>query len=242
FDQAWARVVALPRVLAAAALVLLLLLGRQALQLTGQLDFAAGGAQHSAQTAMTQYLAQCLRVPGDDPCSQTGENAPIFFAPPAVVNHPATQLLLGEALRDGRIRALDTGRDLIPAMTPPSDFIFLVALDNTPVIDLLQQLYPNAALQAQPQNQAGPTQFLVMHIRRADILAHQGIMGRYYSGTQDENTAVNIEADIENNAPVETRQDGPLAFGWAGNPPLDGPFHVVWEGTLLLPAAGRYTF
>lgn len=236
FDLAWARVVTLPRVLTAAALVLLLLLGRQALQLTTQLDIAGGGAQDAAQIAMTQYLADCLRNPSDDPCSQSGEDAPIFFAPPAVVNHPATQLLMGDALRDGRIRVLDTGRDLIPAMTPPGDLIFLVALDNTPVIDLMQQLYPNASLQAQPRDQAGPTQFLVMQIQREDILAHQGVLGRYDAGTArgGANTA---ESDL-----LDTRQEGPLAFGWAGNPPVEGPFHVVWEGTLLVPAAGRYTF
>lgn len=236
FDAAWGRVVTLPRALTAIALVLLLIMGRQALDLTRQLDVAGGGAQDAAQIAMTEYLADCLRNPSDDPCSRTGEDAPIFFAPPAVVNHPATQLLMGDALRDGRIRVLDTGRDLIPSMTPPGDYIFLVALDNTPVIDLMQQLYPSAALQAQPQDQAGPTQFLVMQISREDILAHQGVLGSYYAGAEsvDINTAQPELLDI--------RQDGPLAFGWAGNPPVESPFHAFWEGTLLVPAAGRYTF
>jgi sugar lactone lactonase YvrE len=225
FDAAWARLVALPRVVAVALALILAFLGPQAATLPRQWRAPASG-QNAVEVAMGRYLATCLAGQnGDDLCAQTGEGAPIFFVPPAVLAHPSTQLLLGAQIDETRVRALDVGRDLLPTTAPQGSLVYLVALDNQPLIDLLQQLYPGAQLHTEPRDQAGPARFLVYAISRDEVLAHQGLAGTYRGGDSE-----------------ELRQDGPLAFAWGDDPPLPRPFEVAWEGSLLLPVAGTYLF
>lgn len=231
FDRAWAVLTPLPRVVTGVAILLLLLLGRETLALTSGLSRAGGTVQNAAEIAMGQYLARCLvGEAGDDPCGVQGETAPTFYVPAAVLDHPATRLLLGRAAGAERVHPLDPAVDLLPTSTPTGDLFYLVALDNPPVIDLLQQLYPSASLRAEPRDQAGPTLFLVVQIGRDDALAHQGLHGRLYAGSTPAGE------------PAALRQDGPLEFAWGSAPPLPSPFHGVWEGSLLVPAAGNYTF
>ena len=231
FDRAWSILLPMPRVVAAVVLVLVLVAGRETISLMGQLGRAGGSGQNETEVAMGQYLARCLRgEAGDDPCNQQGAGAPTFYVPAAAVNHPATRLLLGAALESGRVRPFDPSRDLLPSTTPTGDLFYLVGLENQPVIDLLRQLYPTAQLHAEPTDVVGPTLFLVIQIPLADVLNHQGLAGRYFAGSEA----------VAN--PVETRMDGPLRFAWSSNPPLQGPFNVVWEGSLLVPNPGTYFF
>ncbi|RIK52342.1 MAG: hypothetical protein DCC57_10015, partial [Chloroflexi bacterium] len=233
FDAAWARLVALPRGLAVSLALLLALLGPQVIALQRQWRAPASG-QAAVEVAMGRYLASCLAGhtagdPAEDPagdlCTQIGAGAPIFYVPPAVLAHPATQLLLGAAQDASRVQALDVGRDLLPTASPQGSLVYLVGIDNQPLIDLLQQLYPGAQVHAEPRDQAGPSLFLVYAIRRDEVIAHQGLAGSYRAGDSQ-----------------GMHQDGPLAFAWAGDPPQTPPFEVAWEGSLLLPVAGSYLF
>jgi hypothetical protein len=231
FDQAWAILIPLPRVVLVVTMILVVLAGGQTWSLMGELGHATGSTQNETQTAIGQYLANCLRgETGDAPCAQQGPNAPIFYVPAGILNQPATRLLLGAALENGRMRAFDPSRDLLPSTTPAGDLFYLVAIEDQPVIDLMQQLYPTAKLHAEPTDQAGPTRFLVIQIPLADVVAHQGLAGQYYAGATATGTA------------QETRIDGPLAFDWGSNRPIEGPFSVVWDGSLLVPAPGDYAF
>jgi hypothetical protein len=231
FDRAWSSFLPLPRAVTVALLALALLAGRGTLALMGQLGRAGATAQSETEVAIGQYLARCLRdEASDDPCSRQGENPPIFYVPPAALNHPATRLLLGSAQQSGQVRPFDPGRDLLPSTTPTGDLFYLVALENQPVIELLRQLYPTAQMHAEPTDRVGPTLFLVIQIPLADVLSHQGLVGRYYAGGESTGTA------------LETRIDGPLRFAWGSEPPLDAPFSVIWEGSLLVPSAGTYFF
>ncbi|HXF64738.1 MAG TPA: PA14 domain-containing protein [Caldilineaceae bacterium] len=232
FAVAWGRLVAPARAATVALALLLILAGRDALTLTGQLRRAAGGDEDATELAMARFLADCLagRLP-DVPCTAQSEGAPTIYVPPAVLNHPATRLLAGPALENGRVQPLDLASDLLPASAPAGDLIYLVALDNQPLIELIQQLYPTAQRRGyQPPDEAGPTRFAIFTVPRAEVLAHQGLAGRYMPG---------LEGSASGG---ELRQDGPLAFAWSSQPPLAPPFHVVWEGSLLIPAAGPYLF
>ena len=231
FDRAWSILIPLPRVLAVVALLLVVLAGRATFTLMGQLGRGGGTSQNETEVAIGQYLASCLRGEAlADPCSQQDDGAPIFYVPAAAVEHPSTRLLLGAALESGRVRAFDPSRDLLPSTTPTGDLFYLVELQNQPVIELLRQLYPTAQLHAEPTDRVGPTLFLVIQVPFADVLAHQGLAGQYFTGAEN----------LAN--PVETRMDGPLRFDWRDDPPLDGPFNVLWEGTLLVRDAGTYAF
>ncbi len=234
FDAAWARLVALPSAVAAALVLLLAVLGPDVLALQQQWRTLSGSGQGGVEVAMGRYLAQCLSAQAVDvTCARTGESDPVYFVPPAVLAHPSTQLLLGTA-RDtaydtARVRPLDVGRDLLPTSSPQSDLVYLVAMDNQPLIDLLQQLYPGAQVHAEPRDQAGPTLFLVYAISQQEVLSHQGLAGTYSSSADASSSEVN-----------EIRLDGPLRFAWANDPPLEPPFEVVWEGSLLASALLLY--
>lgn len=231
FNRAWAILLPFPRTVAVVVALLALLAGRETLMLTGQLARTTGTTQSDTELAIGQYLARCLRGEAmDDPCSQQGNNAPIFFVPPATVNHPATRLLIGKALESGQVRAFDPGRDLLPSTTPTGDLFYLVALDNQPIIELLRELYPEAELRTEPADQSSSTLFVVIQIALADVIAHQGLSGRYYASAEPAGE------------PVVTRMDGRLRFEWSSNPPLDAPFSTIWEGSLLVPVAGTYIF
>lgn len=231
FDRAWSILLPLPRVVTVVALVLALLVGRQTLILMGQLGRGGATAQNETEVAIGQYLARCLRGEQvDDPCSRQDSNAPIFYVPPAALSHPATRLLLGSAQENGRVHPFDPSRDLLPTTTPKGDLFYLVGIENQPIIELLRQLYPNAQLRAAPTDQVGPTLFLVIQIPLADVLSHQGLAGSYYTGAEPTGTA------------VETRMDGPLQFVWSSDPPMAGPFNVIWDGSLLVANPGTYLF
>jgi hypothetical protein len=230
FTNAWGRLVTPMQAVAVALALLVVVAGRQAISLTGQLR-AAGGEQNAVETAMGRYLAACLAGEAPDAfCAAQGEQTPTFFVPPDVAAHPATRLLVGEALQNGQVRPLDLASDLLPATTPTGETVFLVALDNLPVLELLSQVYPTIQPQTPAQSGNGPTQFMVFAVPRNEVLARQGLLGQYMPG---------LEPGV---APAELRQDGPLAFGWSNDPPLASPFNVVWEGSLVTPMAGVYLF
>lgn len=235
FDRAWARLIPLSRAIPSALILLAVILAPDVLSLQRQWRTPLGG-QNALDVAMGRYLAACLTGQAeDDPCSRTGDGAPIFFVPPAALAHPSTQLLLGSgsAAPAARVRPLDVGRDLLPASDPPGDLIYLVAIDDHPLIDLFQQLHPSAQVHAEPRDPAGLALFLVYTIAREDALARQGLAGTYSV----------VQSGGESGGETgETRRDGPLAFAWAADPPRAAPFAVSWAGSLLIPAAGNYHF
>lgn len=233
FDRVWARLIPLSRTIPVTLILLAVILAPDVLSLQRQWRTPPSG-QNALDVAMGRYLAACLTGQAEnDPCTGTGDYAPIFFVPPAVLAHPSTQLLLGSAADAARVRPLDVGRDLLPAMDPPGDLIYLVAIDDYPLIDLFQQLHPDAQVHAEPQDPAGPALFLIYTIAREDALARQGLAGTY-----DE-----VQSDGETGKETgKTRQDGPLVFAWGADPPWAAPFAVSWEGSLLIPIAGSYHF
>lgn len=58
----------------------------------------------------------------------------------------------------------------------------------------------------------------------------QGLLGSYFRGERWQGE------------PAMQRLDQLLLFHWYGDEPLPGPFSVRWEGELLLPADGSYSF
>lgn len=242
FAILWARLIPPPRVVAVATLLLVVALLPAAWGVHDQSRRAGSAAQSSAAVGMARYLARCISgavsvedgLYLDDPCRVTGDAAPIFLVPPAVLSQPATRLLLSQADAAARIRALDPGRDLIPADLPSGDLIFLVGLDNQPLIELLPALYPAAEMRvpAALDADAGPTTFVTVRIGRAALAATRGLLGDYYAGPDSDDLA----------APAFTRRDGAADFAWSAAPPLDAPFHARWEATLIVPEAGAYHF
>ena len=240
FLRLWTPLISPGRALVASTVAAALLLLPATLDLTRQIARPGGIAAGATGIAMTQYLSRCLTtrpgpaaLPDDDPCRRQGDQASRFIVPPDVLTHPTTRLLLSQGDAAGRIFALDAARDLLPPELPPGDLIFLVGLDNQPLIDLLTYLHPNAELRTPLlADLEGGTPFITVRLARPDLAAQRGLLGDYFAG----------HAAVEGVMPFLTRRDGATAFAWADDAPATEPFHAAWEGTLLVPRGGAYRF
>jgi DNA-binding beta-propeller fold protein YncE len=117
---------------------------------------------------------------------------------------------------------------LLPAREEPGAGIAYILPDSS-VVPLLQYFYPNGSLKRFRDPFGSPT-FVTYEVSADEVINRQGLMGRYYAGDA-------WEGDV-----VLARRDGPIAFDWARDPPLSGPFSVVWDGTLYVPQSGRSDF
>lgn len=233
FQTAWRPLIPIPRAFAAGLSLVLILAAWHLPATLGALDRAEDSIATSVDVAMGQYLAECLNTPADTLCSHPPhEQPPQVFVPAAVLDSASTRLLTSGAPALDRVHALDISRDLLPRDARADQArVYFVALENQQLIELLQQIYPEAEATA-PPTEAGPTLFAVFRVAPDTIAARQGLQGAYAQG----NTfVVASEADL-------VRRDGPLRFDWTHEPPLAPPFTVAWEGSLLVPEAGTYEF
>jgi 4-amino-4-deoxy-L-arabinose transferase-like glycosyltransferase len=75
----------------------------------------------------------------------------------------------------------------------------------------------------------GKTMFYSFSVRKEDVDAMPGLVGRYYVG-----------GDLTDE-PQLTRRDATVAFDWRGENPFgQEPFSVAWEGTIFIPLSGTY--
>ena len=240
FCRTWGALVPSRYALGGALAVVLAAGVWQAVGLTGSLQEISSGPQRSVDAAIGRHIARCLAagsyatcVLGDEPAAAGGDDEPayepVIYAPSAALTHPSTRLLLGAQADSERLRVLDIARDVPPAPMPDGPALYLTPIDDQPSINLLQQFYPGAQMQALPLNE-GPTQFVAFAVNREDLLERQGIQGLYFAGAN---------FGTPDTASMSSR-DGPLAFTWRDDPPLPSPFSVQWDGSLRVPASGAY--
>ncbi len=248
--QTWRPVYRPQSMLAVALAVLVLAAVPGSLHLMGQLEQVGRSGSDSVAVAMARYVADCLQgeaAPGrGNPCSPQGDGQDatgqsfVLLVPPSLLageSQAATlQLLAAHALDDPRVRPLDPAEVLPFPGVPEGDLIYLVAMEDQPLIDLLQLFYPGGEIQAEPrasaQEVASPSLFVTYRVPRALLDRRQGLQGFYFAGP-----AVGLPEEA-----ALVRQDGPLAFAWREEPPLPPPFSVQWEGSLRVPVDGVYRF
>ncbi len=222
-QQTW-RPVFRPAHMAVAALVLVLLIGgRNTLAFTRHLQSITSGAQNSTDIAIGRFLAQQLRVA---PANT------LFFVPATVLANPSTRLVAGSALEGGAVRPLDSALDFVLAGATGGNLCYLVPLADQELLHLLQQIYPNSPLQPQVDEQSGELRFMVLAVPESTVAKSQGLLTRSFTG--------NDFGDVANAQSIETT--GPLQFDWQDRRALKTPFSVQWQGTLLIPMVGNYTF
>lgn len=223
FQHTWQPVVK-PARMAVVALVLVLLIGgRHTLAFTRHLQAITSGAQNSTDGAIGRFLAQQLRT--------TPANT-LFFAPATVLANPATRLLAGSALEGGAVRPLETALDFVLAGATGNHLRYLVPLADQELLRLLQQIYPNSPLQPQLDEQSGELRFIVLDVPESTVAKSQGLLMLSFTG--------NDFNDVANANAIETT--GPLQFDWQDRQDMTTPFSVQWQGSLLIPAVGNYTF
>ncbi|GIV75717.1 MAG: hypothetical protein KatS3mg050_0111 [Litorilinea sp.] len=247
--QTWRPVFRPQSILAAALVVLVLAAVPGSLRLVGQLEQVGRSGSDSVAVAMARYVADCLQGEAasgrGNPCRpQGGQDAAdesfVLLVPPSLLageSQAATlHLMAAHALDDPRVRPLDPAEVLPFPGVPEGDLIYLVAMEDQPLIDLLRLFYPGGEIQAEPgasnQEVAGPSLFVTYRVPRDLLDRRQGLQGFYFSGP-----AVGLPEEA-----ALVHQDGPLAFPWGEEPPLPPPFSVQWEGSLRVPVDGVYRF
>ena len=223
FAYAWRRLISPAALLAALLGIILLLAGGRALKTTRTLERLAG-ADDPALSAMADYLARTFDA-GDD--QSIPENMRIF-APPALFDAPSARLRAGALLASPRLQPLADLEDTLQATAAGIDIQMLLSGDDQALLTLLADFYPGG--QREPVYDEEGT-FLFTHFT-ADAGAasfQPGLVGTVYAG-------------IDFADPAGERRDGPLVMDWAASSDQPRPFSVLWRGSLLTPASGRYTF
>ncbi|MFN8489262.1 MAG: PA14 domain-containing protein [Caldilineaceae bacterium] len=222
-QQTW-RPLLRPVRMAAIVIVLLLLLGgRNAFSFTRHLRSLTTAGPNSTETAMGRFLAQQLRAAPPDLT---------IFAPSAVLNNPTTRLLAGSILDNAQVRPLESALDFVLSGTVQGNLLYLIPLANQDLLHLLQQLYPDSTLQPQKVENSDQPLFLTFQTPAKTVADTQGLLAFVFNGNEggDVSKATSISAA------------GPLQFDWQAQKTLTKPFSVQWQGSLLVPAAGDYTF
>ena len=213
------------RLVAVAALALLLVAGRGTVALMLGLDAVSSGSGTAVEIDMARYIGEWFRQsPADSPAAAT-----TFVAPSSVINHPSVQLLAGSALANGHVQPLELGRTLPYGGLPNGDVVYLLPLLDTQVFDLLRQLYPMGEATTEVDAAGERSLFNRFTVRQADLSAAQTIQ---MTVTPADATAA-------------TAYDQPLAvaamnFAWSAAPPRALPFTAEWNGSLVLPESGNY--
>ncbi|MFZ2358943.1 MAG: PA14 domain-containing protein, partial [Anaerolineae bacterium] len=145
---------------------------------------------------------------------------------PQYEHHSAVKLIG----RDHPYRALNPVDD-VPyrgAAAAGQDLVYVLEPVDRPLLGLLQQIYPTGAVE-EHLDRYGQNLFLSYRVPGVDLAATQGLLGQFWSiyppTTAAEAVQPTRELDID-----------------LANAPLAAPFFVVWEGTLLVPDYGQYTF
>ncbi len=145
---------------------------------------------------------------------------------PQYEHHSAVKLIG----RDHPYRALNPVDD-VPyrgATEGGQDLVYVLEPVDRPLLGLLQQIYP-AGQSEQHLDRYGQSLFLSYRVAGADLAATQGLVGQFFS------------AYPPTRAPEAVQQTAALDIDLA-KAPLPAPFFAVWEGTLLVPEYGQYSF
>lgn len=139
--------------------------------------------------------------------------------------HHSSIKLIG---REHPYRALNPVADLPFREPATGDLVYVLEPVDKPLLSLLQQVYPGGVAE-EHADRYGQELFLSYIVPQADLAATQGLLGQFYASYPP------TEAPQAEQAVSELDLDMTSA-------PLPRPYFALWEGTLLVPEYGDYTF
>ena len=125
-------------------------------------------------------------------------------------------------------RALNPVDDLPYRGAASGDLVYILEPVDRPLLSLLQQVYP-AGLAEEQRDPFGQELFLSYTVPQADLAASQGVVGQYFSSYPP------------TQAPEASQAVAALDLDMA-QAPLAAPYFALFEGTILAPRYGEYTF
>lgn len=217
--ETWRRLVE-PRWLLAGAMVVSLLSARSGVfGLFERLDTRGLAGPDAIEMAMGRYLAGQLQNQADA--------TTIYFAPIATLQNPGTRLLAGTALDSGQVLPLEEAFNHLLSGELHQNLVFLLPGDEPQRLDLLRLIFPGNTLERQADRAADESFFFVFQTTAQEVAARQGLSGLLTPA---------------NGAPITVPATEQLAFEWSSLMTEATPFTAMWQGSLLVPAAGAYEF
>ena len=100
--------------------------------------------------------------------------------------------------------------------------------ERRPLFLEARRYYPGGLFEEFQSPYGGPAVLYSCQLTPGQIKDIQGLVGRYYQGSE-------WEGD-----PALESKDDQISFDWEAEPPLPAPFSARWEGMLYAPRYGRY--
>ncbi|MEZ4862222.1 MAG: hypothetical protein R3C14_12975 [Caldilineaceae bacterium] len=213
-------------------------------QQTGALRTASQG---DADLAMGRYLLEQLQQQPDLS----------IFAPTTVLNDPRVQLLATPTGSDQQLQPLEHLLNQLGNSMAYRDRLYLLKPNEPQWLPLLQELYPAGVVGQQMAPPNGPLLFTTFFVTAAQQAAQQGLRG-YLQPYTTAAASPPAAGQAENGQPTFGQAEptwagaaltltGPLRLDWprlitANGAPVAPPFLTQWQGTLVVTAAGAYTF
>ena len=180
--------------------------------------FTEQATNPSVETAFSPYESAVgeylTTLPGD---------ATVLITP-QFEHHSAIKLIA----RDHSHRALDVVNDLPYRSATSGDLVYILEPADRPLLGLMQQIYPTGVAE-EHRAETGELLFLSYVVPAADLAETRGIVGQYY---------INFPPVY---APDDTQREAELDLDMSAAP-LESPYFALWEGTLLVPEFGDYSF
>ncbi|MGQ9586395.1 MAG: PA14 domain-containing protein [Anaerolineae bacterium] len=173
---------------------------------------AAWAALSPSESAIGKYLASL-------------EGSQRVFLAQGFQRHSAIHLIA----QDPEYTVLNLAQHLPIREFDGRDALFILDPVGEKVLPLFSRIYPQAEVQFHRDRYGFPL-FLSVRVPAGQIVEVQGLTGRYYANA------------VWEGEPRLTRRDAQIAFDWSHSAPLEPPFSVRWEGALLIPGYGDYTF
>ncbi len=143
---------------------------------------------------------------------------------PQFEHHSSIKLIA----RDHPHQALSPAQDLPYRGSTTGDLVYVLEPVDRPLFGLLEQVYPGGVGE-EYRDRYGRVLFLSYTVPQAELAATQGLIGRFYSSypptTPPEAEETIRQVDLDMTAA-----------------PLATPYFALWEGSLLVPQYGEYTF
>ncbi len=140
-------------------------------------------------------------------------------------NHPVLRFLASNVTQYNR---LETNATMPLRESGEREAVLFFDPERRPLFLEARRYYPGGLFEEFQSPYGGPAVLYSCQLTPGQIKDIQGLVGRYYQGSEDEGKLI-----------LESK-DAQLSFDWEADPPLPAPFSARWEGVLYVPRYGRY--
>lgn len=140
-------------------------------------------------------------------------------------NHPVLRFL---ARNITQYKRLETNATMPLRESGEREAVLFFDPERRPLFLEARRYYPGGTFEEFQPPHGGPAVLYSCQLTPGQIKDIQGLVGRYYQGSEGEGK------------PILESKDAQLSFDWETEPPLPGPFSARWEGILYVPRYGPY--